>query len=180
MSSASAAVPQDESQWYRLEILPVGWDTTALPCPYKVEAARSNDNAGYDLFCRQLTNVPNVAAAKGKGTLMPLGLKARLVAVKKTTDNQTYERDSHYWLLPRSSIFKTPLMMANSVGVIDASYRGELMAPVRSNGPEYDIALGERLFQIVAPEMGWIREVVLVEHLSETTRGEGGFGSTGK
>jgi len=169
--------------WYRLEILPVGWnvDSSSVPsCPYKVEMSRNNDNAGYDLYCRQLTNVPNVAIARGKGTLLPLGLKARLVAVERALNGDTYEFDSHYWLLPRSSIFKTPLMMANSVGVIDSSYRGELMAPVRSNGVEYDVACGERLFQIVAPDMGWIREVVLVESLPETVRGEGGFGSTGK
>jgi dUTPase len=42
------------------------------------------------------------------------------------------------------------------------------------------IEKGQRLFQIVAPDMGWIKEVRIVEHLSTTARGEGGFGSTGK
>jgi dUTP pyrophosphatase len=162
------------SHYYRLEILPVGWESVD-GCPYNVVAERSDDNAGYDLYCRQLTTVPNVAQAQGKGTLAPLGLKVRLVKVWNSG-----ESDSHFWLLPRSSIYKTPLMMANSVGVIDASYRGELMAPVRSNGPEYNIIRGERLFQIVAPDMGWIREVRIVDTLPETVRGEGGFGSTGK
>ena len=54
------------------------------------------------------------------------------------------------------------------------------MAPVRSNGPEVSVVAGERMFQIVAPDMGWIREVRIVNSLPETLRGEGGFGSTGK
>lgn len=159
---------------YRLEVLPVGWEEDAQ-CPYKSQE-RNDDNAGYDVFCRKLTNIPNCAFANGKGTLIPLGLKARMVRVNP--DGQ--EKDSHYWLLPRSSIFKTPMMMANSVGVIDKTYRGELMAPVRSNGPEYNVDSGERYFQIVAPDMGWISEIRLVESFQETQRGEGGFGSTGK
>lgn len=161
--------------WYRLEILPVGeWD--CISCPYKPESSRSDDNAGYDLYCRSLTTVQNPAVSLGKGTLIPLGLKARLV---KVMENGT-ECDCHYWLVSRSSIFKTPLMMANSVGVIDKTYRGELMAPVRSNSGEYSVNKGERLFQIVAPDMGWIRQVLIVDSLSETSRGEGGFGSTGE
>ncbi len=42
------------------------------------------------------------------------------------------------------------------------------------------IERGQRLFQIVAPDMGWIKEVRIVDSLPETSRGEGGFGSTGK
>lgn len=156
---------------YRLEILPVDWEDE---CPYK-SMQRNDDNAGYDLYCRKLTNVPNCAMANGKGTLIPLGLKARMVRIE--LDGSEY--DSHYWLLPRSSIYKIPLMMANSLGVIDKTYRGELMAPVRSNGPEYNVYSGERYFQIVAPFMGWISEIRIVDSLPETVRGEGGFGSTG-
>ena len=43
-----------------------------------------------------------------------------------------------------------------------------------------DIAQGDRLFQIVAPDMGWIRNVRIVDSMPETERGAGGFGSTGK
>jgi dUTPase len=42
------------------------------------------------------------------------------------------------------------------------------------------IEAGVRLFQILAPDMGWIKEVKIVESLPATVRGEGGFGSTGK
>lgn len=153
---------------YILEIVPTNW-AAMCDCPYKTQKL-ADGNAGYDVYCRSLTNVPNVAMANGKGTLIPLGLKARLLK-----DNE----ECHYWLLPRSSIYKTPLLMANSVGVIDKTYRGELMAPVRSIGPAFNVESGERYFQIVAPDMGRISEVRIVESLPETLRGTGGFGSTG-
>ena len=70
--------------------------------------------------------------------------------------------------------------MANSVGVIDKSYRGELKAPVWSMTGDSVVEYSERLFQIVAPDMGWIRHVRVVDSLPETDRGAGGFGSTGQ
>ena len=86
-----------------------------------------------------------------------------------------------YWLLPRSSISKTPLMMANSVGVIDAGYRGELMCPVRNMSNEvYVVESGTRLFQIVSRDMRAYCCVNIVNELGESVRGEGGFGSTGE
>ena len=51
--------------------------------------------------------------------------------------------------------------MANSVGVIDKSYRGELKAPVWSMTGKSEVTAGDRLFQIVAPDMGWIRDGAL-------------------
>jgi dUTP pyrophosphatase len=69
--------------------------------------------------------------------------------------------------------------MANSVGVIDKSYRGELKAPVISLTGDTKVKYGDRLFQIVAPEMGWIRHVRVVDTLPNTERGQNGFGSSG-
>ena len=70
--------------------------------------------------------------------------------------------------------------MANSPGIIDKSYRGELKAPVWSLTGQSHIKQGDRIFQIVAPDMGWIRHVRMVESMPGTVRGAGGFGSTGK
>jgi len=83
-----------------------------------------------------------------------------------------------FMLVPRSSISKTPLRMANSIGIIDAGYRGEIIAVVDNikNKP-YTINKGDRLFQLVAPSMLPINANI-VTTLTETTRGEGGFGST--
>jgi dUTP pyrophosphatase len=71
-------------------------------------------------------------------------------------------------------------MMANSTGVIDKSYRGELKAPVWSMTANSKVSRGDRLFQIVAPDMGWIRTVKVVNSMSDSDRGAGGFGSTGR
>ena len=85
-----------------------------------------------------------------------------------------------YFLMPRSSISKTPLRMANSIGLIDGGYRGELIAMCDNIKAEpYTIEKGQRLFQIVACDCSPIF-YELVDELSETTRGAGGFGSTGK
>jgi dUTP pyrophosphatase len=73
--------------------------------------------------------------------------------------------------------------MANSMGIIDRSYRGVLMGavlPFRSEGVTIDA--GTRLFQILPPDMGTITQVYLNDMglIDTTERGEGGFGSTGK
>ena len=85
-----------------------------------------------------------------------------------------------YYLFPRSSISKTPLRMANSIGLIDAGYRGEIMAVCDNiKNDSYKIEKGQRFFQIVAFDNSPIY-YKLTDKLSDTTRGIGGFGSTGK
>ena len=85
-----------------------------------------------------------------------------------------------YYLFPRSSISKTPLRLSNSIGLIDAGYRGEIMAPCDNiKDIEYTVEEGQRLFQLVASDSSPI-SFSLVDELSETSRGTGGFGSTGK
>ena len=85
-----------------------------------------------------------------------------------------------YFLMPRSSISKTPLRQCNSVGLIDGGYRGEIMAAVDNIKDEpYTVEPGQRLFQLVAMDGSPIH-FELVSELTETGRGEGGFGSTGK
>ena len=85
-----------------------------------------------------------------------------------------------YFLMPRSSISKTPLRLANSIGLIDGGYRGEIMAPCDNiKEAEYTVEKGQRLFQLVAADCSAI-SYTIVKELSETSRGSGGFGSTGK
>ena len=85
-----------------------------------------------------------------------------------------------YMLMPRSSIAKTPLRLSNSIGLIDAGYRGEIMAAVDNikNLP-YALEVGQRLFQLVGMDGSEIN-FELVKNLSASSRGSGGFGSTGK
>lgn len=85
-----------------------------------------------------------------------------------------------YYLFPRSSISKTPLRMSNSIGLIDGGYRGEIMAMCDNIKAEsYIVEKGQRLFQLVAHDSSPIY-YKLVEELDLTSRGKGGFGSTGK
>ena len=84
-----------------------------------------------------------------------------------------------YFLLPRSSISKTPLRLSNSIGLIDGGYRGEIMAAVDNiKNKSFTVEPGQRLFQLVAIDGSPIH-FELVDELTETDRGEGGFGSTG-
>ena len=74
---------------------------------------------------------------------------------------------------------KKGLAPANKVGVIDSDYRGEIMVALHNHGTEArTIANGERIAQIVfAPYFS--AEFTVVDELSDTVRGAGGFGSTG-
>lgn len=83
-------------------------------------------------------------------------------------------------VFPRSSICKTGLSLANSVGVIDSDYRGSISF-VFYKGPTWiePYSYGDRIGQLVIMPIPEV-EFVEAEELSETERGEGGYGSTGK
>jgi dUTP pyrophosphatase len=82
-------------------------------------------------------------------------------------------------IYPRSSIYKKGLMLYNSVGIIDTSYRGELIL-VFYKTQCYMTApkVGERLAQLIV-EKTIPCSISIVEELDATDRGTGGFGSTG-
>lgn len=82
-------------------------------------------------------------------------------------------------LFPRSSVYKTTLSLANCVGVIDSGYRGEIMFKFRylEEGMVYDV--GDRVGQLIIMPYPQV-EFEEVEDLTDSERGEGGFGSTGK
>lgn len=111
-----------------------------------------------------------------------------LVAVKKWRDdngNICYDTgisfelpENHLALLfPRSSISKTQMRLSNSVGVIDAGYRGNIIAKFKpGDGPEYEV--GDRVCQVLIlprPPCTFLES----DTLSTSDRGSGGFGSTG-
>ena len=81
-------------------------------------------------------------------------------------------------IFPRSSIRKTDLILSNSVGVIDSGYRGEIQATFKRSGV-YAYAVGDRGAQIMIIPHPPI-EFEEADELSDTERGEGGFGSNGK
>jgi dUTP pyrophosphatase len=126
-------------------------------------------DSGIDLFSPETITVK-------PGETVKINLQIKCEALHDTIENTNVS----YYLYPRSSIIKTPLRLANSVGIIDAGYRGNIIACVDNikNEP-YTITQGDRLFQICA---GNLEPIVfkLVEELSNTQRGSGGFGSTGQ
>ena len=100
-----------------------------------------------------------------------------------------------FYLYPRSSISKTRMRLANSVGIIDAGYRGDLIAAVDTIGffgstdiwhiwkeTLSPIKKYDRYFQVCAPDLTpFLVHIVDAEHElgPPTNRGHGGFGSTG-
>ena len=83
-------------------------------------------------------------------------------------------------LAPRSSICDTPLRIPNSQGYIDADYRGEISVEFENISCEdYEISKGDRIVQLIITPYLKV-EVVVAQTLSETERGAGGYGSTGK
>ncbi len=109
------------------------------------------------------------------GTLEKLDLSTRAAAY-----DPVRKQFRAFLLMPRSSISKTPMRMANSVGLIDAGYRGVLLGAVDFHA-EFTASAGERYFQIVGADLLPWKAVHIVDEIpgGPTLRGEGGFGSTG-
>ena len=135
-----------------------------LPLPaYQSELA-----AGLDLLAAIPPDAPMVLAP-GERAMVPTGITIALP--------EGYEAQ----VRPRSGLAaKHGISCVNSPGTIDADYRGELKVILINHGQEpFTIKRGERIAQmVIAPVTR--AEWQVVTTLSETTRGAGGFGSTGK
>ena len=143
-----------------LKIKPFSEDIFSM---YKHHSHFHQGDAGLDLFI-----IENQTIKAGSSMRIHLGISC------ENLDSRPY------LLMARSSISKTPIRLSNSVGLIDAGYRGEIMAAVDNiKDYSYNIEKGQRLFQLVAVDSSPISFQV-VEELSDTSRGSGGFGSTGK
>lgn len=81
-------------------------------------------------------------------------------------------------LFPRSSIYKTSQLLANSVGVIDSGYRGEIKFKLTRSSDALEYNVGDRIGQLIILPYPKI-ELIEVEGLSWSARGVDGFGSTG-
>jgi dUTP pyrophosphatase len=128
-------------------------------------------NAGFDLF------TPNKILESSE----IFKLNTEIICAMFDSNNNPVS----YFLYPRSSISKTTYRLANSVGIIDSGYRGNIIG-VFDNLSKLELSVNieqySRLLQICAPNLGPII-VEIVERLEElseeTQRGSGGFGSTG-
>ncbi len=129
--------------------------------------------------------------------VIPSYAKPGDAAMDLTAISHKYEGDNHIYgtglaieipkgfvglLFPRSSNRKTAAYMTNHVGVIDSGYRGEIMITYKNRDYDYHTPPykeGDRVAQLMIipyPEINLIE----VDELSETERGIGGHGSTGK
>ena len=120
--------------------------------------------AGFDLH-----SVEDYVLKKGERKLIKTGLAFEI------------EEGYEVQIRPRSGLaFKHGITVLNTPGTIDADYRGEIMVLLINLGEEdFEIKKGERIAQaVIAPVIQ--AEFVEVDELSETKRGKGGFGSTGK
>lgn len=87
---------------------------------------------------------------------------------------------SGFFLLPRSSLSKTPLRLANSVGLIDPNYRGNIIAALENTSDEeFTLARTSRPVQLALPSLMPFDVIWSTQELPATERGDGGFGSTG-
>jgi dUTP pyrophosphatase len=134
---------------------------------YNEFVSHHQGDSGIDLVFNDDLTVNTFAV----GTL-DFGIQCEMIDM----ESNTY---SSYYLVPRSSISNTPFQLANSIGIIDAGYRGNIKAKVRNFNLLPDTFPKGSHFQIVAPDLKPIK-VNLVEELSETTRNDGSFGSTNK
>jgi dUTP pyrophosphatase len=131
-------------------------------------------DSGFDLF-----------TPANQVLLNPLANKVdfRVVCACRMVTSPDSSYNTGFYMYPRSSISKTPLRLANSVGIIDAGYRGHLIGMFDLPGGECEtITRMNRYLQICAPGLVPIYAEIVnsMEDLGEETeRGGGGFGSTG-
>lgn len=134
---------------------------------YDINNKNHNDDCGYDLY------VPDTIIIPAKSISYKINFH---ISTKMTNNNNNVG----FMIVPRSSMgSKTPLRLSNSIGIVDAGYRGNIMVIVDNiSNMDYKIDKGSRIVQLVAFNGMPIRSE-LVDELDETIRGEGGLGSTG-
>ncbi len=147
-------------------------------------------NAGFDLFVPKKLTICSAQAKidhqiKCSATIAYLDESSGCNIVEGDSIMRGFSKyNTGYYMYPRSSISKTSLRLANSVGIIDSGYRGNLIAMVDYLGTtDYIVDQYNRMFQICSPNLTpiYVTIVEKLEDLGTTTgRGEGGFGSTGK
>jgi len=147
-------------------------------------------NAGFDLFVPEEVKFTQEDVMQCRK--IDFALKTEVVARVYSGSGSFFDTSKAFYLYARSSISKTPLMVANHVGIVDSGYRGNLIGAVRllyssSGGSSsnlsntYVVEKYTRLFQICMGNLEPFRVELVesVDELSTTSRGAGGFGSTG-
>jgi dUTP pyrophosphatase len=127
-------------------------------------------DSGFDVFCPENIEWQNISS---------------YMLDHKISCAMTYKgKFVGYYLYMRSSTpVKTPLRLANNVGIIDSGYRGNIKAYFDIQGSNFNFVKGHRYMQICPPDIGKPMKVVIVDSLSilgeNNARAKGGYGSTG-
>jgi len=134
-------------------------------------------DAGFDLF------TPVYTQCMG-GDVTKINFLVRTSAQMVCENGKVF--NTGFQMCPRSSLSGTPLRLANSIGIIDSGYRGDLIGKfdcLVGDDNNYSVNQGDKLLQIVAPAMVPIYVMIVESEMElgvETDRGAGGFGSTGR
>jgi hypothetical protein len=153
-------------------------------------------DAGFDIFLPKNNSNPDEGTGffgtNWNNASFPnkVDFKIKCSAKMCAYDYNKYEYNTGFYLYPRSSLGKTPLRLSNGTGIIDAGYRGNLIGlfdclkNIESNVDSYDWYMEKysRLLQICSPNLDriFVKIVDNAEYLGlNTSRGSGGFGSTG-
>jgi len=138
---------------------------------YENHSTFHEGDSGLDLFVTGNITIP----AKSLGFKIDMG-----IACEAFRDKSKQGGNISWYLYPRSSMgAKTPLRLSNSVGIMDAGYRGNVIG-IFDNLSDKDFLVEQntRLLQICSPILDPI-SFQLIDSLSETSRGVDGLGSTG-
>ena len=131
-------------------------------------------DAGFDLF------LPGDCVCKeGQPNLLNFQVKCSAKIICE--NGKTFA--TGFYMYPRSSLSKSMLRLANSVGIIDSGYRGDIMGMFDCSMPSYLVYKYDKLVQICAPGLIPIYVKIVFDPSElgeETNRGDGGFGSTGR
>ncbi len=138
-------------------------------------------DSGFDIY------TPKGQERINPGETRLVNLEIQCAAYRRDGWNETFV-PSAFYMYPRSSIYKTPLRLANNTGIIDSGYRGNLMGAfdnIYRPGSAYqestwsqELNMYGRMLQICMPDLSPFK-VEIVETLDDTSRGSGGLGSTG-
>lgn len=202
---------QDDAEWvarYKQKVEEHNRKVLAADAP---DATDATADSGFDLFMptdgeeygygvdnlisRQFITNPGITSSSGVDGARGLNLGVRCCMRASAAAAPAPAPACGFYLYPRSSISKTRMRLANSVGIIDAGYRGDLIAAVDTIGffgstdiwhvwkeTLSPIKKYDRYFQVCAPDLSpFLVHIVETEQdLSPpTSRGSGGFGSTG-
>jgi dUTPase len=196
---------RDDAEWitrykekveeHNRKILAADADATAAPdSGFDLFMPTNGDEYGYgvdNLLSRQFITNPGITSSVGVDGARGLNLGVRCCMHNAAANAAA----CGFYLYPRSSISKTRMRLANSVGIIDAGYRGDLISAVDTIGffgstdiwhiwkeTLSPIKKYDRYFQVCSPDLSpfLVTIVETEEELgSKTARGSGGFGSTG-